>query len=30
MNHKKFKKIKWLFGKDHQIPEEWKVSTDVE
>ena len=26
MNHKKFKKIKWLFGKDIEIPEEWKVN----
>ena len=26
MGHKKFKKVKWLFGKDIEIPEEWKIT----
>ena len=25
-NHKKFKKVKWLFGKTIDIPEEWEVT----
>ncbi len=25
IGHKKFKKIRWLFGKEIEIPEEWKV-----
>ena len=25
IKHKKFKKIKWLFGKEIEIPEEWEV-----
>ena len=27
INHKKFKSVKWLFGKEIQIPEEWEMST---
>lgn len=26
IGHKKFKKVKWLFGKEIEIPEEWKFS----
>ena len=26
IGHRKFKKIKWLFGKNIEIPEEWKVN----
>ncbi len=25
INHKKFKKVKWLFGKTIEIPEEWEI-----
>ena len=25
IGHKKFKKVKWLFGKEIEIPEEWEV-----
>ena len=27
IGHKKFKRIKWLFGKEIKIPEEWEMST---
>ena len=27
INHKKFKSVKWLFGKEIKIPEEWEMST---
>lgn len=27
IGHKKFKKVKWLFGKEIEIPEEWEIIT---
>jgi type I restriction enzyme, S subunit len=27
IGHKKFKKVKWLFGKEIEIPEEWDIQT---
>ena len=27
IGHKKFKKVKWLFGKEMEIPEEWEVKS---
>ena len=27
IGHVKFKKVPWLFGKEIEIPEEWKITT---
>ena len=29
IGHKKFKKVKWFFGKEIEIPEEWEIKSNV-